>query len=98
MSQPFFDINDTVYAQRNFVVAGEAVDPQVVRVKYMDPSSNVTGWLVYGTSVLVEKVADGQYRIAIAVDEAGTWKCRWESSGTFPSAVEDQFYVRSSSF
>lgn len=98
MSQPFFDINDTVYAQRNFVADGEAIDPEVVRVKYMDPSSNVAGWFTYGTHSEVEKVDNGQYRIALAVDEAGVWRCRWESSGTFPSAVEDQFYVRTSSF
>lgn len=98
MSQPFFDINDTVVAQRNFAANGLPIDPSTVKVKYMDPSSNVTGWLVYGTDVAVEKSANGQYLVRIAVDEAGTWKVRWESSGTYASAVEDQFYVRSSSF
>lgn len=98
MSQPFFDINDTVCAQRNFAANGQPIDPSVVKVKYMDPSSNVTGWLVYGTDTAVEKVDNGQYLLRISADEAGTWRCRWESSGTYASAVEDQFYVRTSSF
>lgn len=98
MSQPYFDINDTVVAQRNFAANGLPIDPSTVKVKYQDPSGNNTAWLVYGTDTAVEKADNGQYLVRIAVDEAGTWKCRWESSGTYASAVEDQFYVRTSSF
>lgn len=98
MSMHFFDVNDVVVSQRTFAADGSAVDPTLVKVKYKDPSGNSTAWLVYGTDVEVTRPAAGVYSIRIGVDEAGLWRVRWESTGTYASAIEDQFYVRTNSF
>lgn len=98
MSMNFFDVNDVVISQRSFAAGGLSIDPTTVKVKYKDPSGNSTTWLTYGVDGEVLRPSAGVYSIRIGVDEAGLWRVRWESTGTYASAVEDQFYVRTNNF
>lgn len=65
-----------------------AIDPTNVRLKYQDPSGNVTK-VAYdgnnGSSIETNRIwrsATGVYNYNIDVDEAGVWHYRWYSTGT----------------
>lgn len=81
-----------------YAVGGSAVDPATVAVKYKDPSGNISAALVYGVDAALVRDEAGTYHTDVSIDEAGTWYVRWYTTGTYQSAVEDDFYVRTSNF
>ncbi len=95
-----YDVGDLVRVTGTFTdVDGVATDPDVVRVKYQDPSGNDTTDL-YGTNNTV-KSATGVYYLDIDIDEAGIWYYRIEgetSGGAGQGAAESWFSVNSSQF
>lgn len=95
-----YDVGDLVRVTGTFTDADDAAtDPDVVRVKYQDPSGNDTTD-VYGVGSTV-KSGTGVYYLDIDADEAGTWYYRVEgetSGGVGQGAAESYFNVRLSEF
>lgn len=76
-------------------VAGTAVDPTAVFVKYKDPGGTVTT-LTYGVDAALVRDSAGNYHVDIDADEAGTWTYRFFSTGTGQAANEKRFTVLAS--
>lgn len=95
-----YDVGDLVRVTGTFTDAdGAATDPDVVRIKYQDPSGNDTTDL-YGTNNTV-KSATGVYYLDIDIDEAGTWYYRVEgetSAQVGQGAAESFFEAKASQF
>lgn len=72
-------------------------DPTAVVAKYEDPSGNETT-KTYGTDPEVVKESAGVYYIDISVDEAGTWYCRFNGTGTLQTATEQSFTAAATQF
>ncbi len=91
-----YDIGDLVRITATFTdAAGDATDPDVVRMKYQDPSGTEA------TDSNPTNSATGVYYADIDVDEAGTWYYRFEgetSGGSPQGAYEAFFYARASEF
>jgi len=68
------------------------VDPDTVKVAWLDPSDNYTE-KTYGTDPEVVKDGTGQYHIDVTVNAGGEWKYRWWSTGTITTAAEASFQV-----
>jgi len=68
------------------------VDPETVKVAWLDPSDNYTE-KTYGTDPEVVKDSTGQYHIDILANAGGEWKYRWWSTGTITTATESKFLV-----
>lgn len=78
---------------------GTYVDPSVVRVKYRAPGQTVGDQttLLYGTDAAVVKDATGKYHVDVdTTNKAGTWRFRWESTGSGQAANEGEFVVDAS--
>ena len=92
-----FDKGDRVKVSVSFAVNGVAVDPATVTMKYQDPSANETT-LVYGTDAALVKSGTGQYYVLVDADESGQWYVRYSTTGSYQTAIEAGFYVRTSQF
>lgn len=75
-------------------IAGVAVDPGVLRLKFKSPAGVVTTWLV--TAGQVVKDAVGSYHAEIPLSEAGSWRYRWEADAPNQGAAEGVLNVRKS--
>ena len=92
-----FDKGDLVKVAVSFASNGVAVDPATLTFKYQDPSSNETT-LVYGTDAALVKAGTGSYYVLVNADESGQWYIRYSTTGSYQTAIEDAFYVRTSQF
>lgn len=94
-----YDIGDRVRVSATFrdPESDAYVDPSTVTVKHRRESGSITT-LVYGTDAAVVRDAVGRYHVDLDVDAAGAWHVRFESSGTYRTAQELTFTVRSGSF
>ena len=70
-----------------------AVDPTIVRFKYRKPGSATTVTLVYLTDASLVRTGAGVYYVDLDADTAGNWSYRWEGTGTYQCATENQFNV-----
>jgi len=50
------------------------------------------------TAVTPTKIATGQYRVELALGEAGVWYLRWKAAGTYVGYAESQLVVKRSNF
>lgn len=98
MAQAKFDVGDLVRVTITFSVGGSNIDPTGLTFRHKDPSGNTSATFTYGTSSEVVRESTGVYYSDVSVDEAGVWRVRWATTGTYQSAVEDDFYVRTSNF
>lgn len=92
-----FDKGDRVKVAVSFAINGVLVDPATVTMKYQDPSLNETT-LVYGTDAALVKAGTGLYYVLVDADESGQWYVRYSTTGSYQTAIEDSFYVRTSQF
>lgn len=75
-----------------FRVGNTLTDPDEVRFKYRKPSDIETRVLTYGVDAEIVHDSVGKYYIDLDLDEAGTWKYRFESDGV-ETAGQKQFRV-----
>lgn len=75
-------------------LAGVAVDPGVLRLKYKDPAGALTTWLVAAGQVVKDSV--GNYHADLPLPTAGAWRYRWEADAPNAGAVEGVLAVRRS--
>jgi hypothetical protein len=91
-----YDIGDLIRIQGTFTDANnDAVDPDVVTVKYKDPSGTIT------TDTSPTNSAVGVYHVDVSVDESGTWHYRFAgttSGGGLQGAEDSLFLVALSEF
>lgn len=71
---------------------GEAVDPDVVKLSYTNPSGD-TVTLEYGEDEELFTTAAGHYEVIIDADEAGRWYYRWWSTGDGQASEQFHFEV-----
>lgn len=90
-----YDIGDTVRFSVAFTnAAGAAADPTTISATVKDPSGNTADY-TYALAT-VSKSATGSYYVDISIDEAGTWWCRWVSTGDPAQAAEQRAYTQRS--
>lgn len=91
-----YDIGDLVRIQGTFTDVNDAAfDPDVVTVKYKDPSGNIT------TNTSASNPSTGVYTVDVTVDESGVWYYRFEgtaSGGAYQGGEETYFSVTASEF
>jgi hypothetical protein len=75
-------------------LAGGLVDPGTVALKVSKPSGAVLAYTFALGTVIKDSV--GNYHRDENIDEAGSWRYRWESTGTGQAAEEGQFVVEPS--
>ena len=97
MSVANFDVGDLVKVAVQYSAAGLAVDPTTVTFKMKSPTPTTTTYL-YGTDAELVRASAGLYYVLVSATSAGRWYVRFSSTGTYQSAVEDDFYVRTSQF
>lgn len=76
--------------------AGDAVDPDTVTFKLMNPCGRTTTY-VYTTDDEVTRSAAGVYVADVIPDSAGRWHYRWVTTGDV-LVQEDSFIVQTSPF
>lgn len=86
-----YDVGDLVRVTATFDDGG--IDPTAVQAKVRQPSGTVTTY-VYGTNLELVKSSTGIYTIDVDVDAAGTWRIRFESTGSGQAAEDHEFYAR----
>lgn len=74
---------------------GNAADPTVVTVKYINPLGTVTE-RTYEDDPAVIRDGTGEYSTDFVVSRPGSWHYRWQSTGAITAASEGQFQVRRS--
>jgi hypothetical protein len=77
--------------------AGALHDPTTVKVRWQKPDGTIT-IKTYVTDAEVVRDSIGAYRADIDANTQGTWKYRWEATGTGQAAKEEEFFVRASAF
>jgi hypothetical protein len=88
-----YDAGDIVRVTASFTnSAGAAVDPSSLQLQYQPPT-NVTTALAYGDGNVI-KSSSGLYYADLAVNSSGTWKYRWNGTGSNAAAAEGMFQVR----
>lgn len=97
MSQSMFDYGDLVRATVSFTAAGSAVDPTTVTFQMQNPAGTETAY-VYGTDAQLVRSGAGTYYVAVNASSVGQWYVRFSTTGTYQTAIEDSFYVRTSKF
>jgi len=68
------------------------IDPDTVKVAWLDPSNNYTE-KTCGTDPEVVKDGTGRYHVDVLASLGGEWKYRWWSTGTITTAAEAKFLV-----
>ena len=71
-----------------------AQDPTQVFFKLHNPAGGTIGYQ-FGSDVALVKQVAGSYYVHVNANVDGTWRYRWESTGTGQAASESAFYVRS---
>lgn len=88
MTIQIFDIGDTVKMQATFKDdSGDLSDPASVTLTVKDPDGDTS-------TPSVTKESTGVYYGTVQVDTAGTWRYRFESTGTPTLAEEGTFKAR----
>lgn len=97
MTEPnSYDLGDLVRISGVFKdAAGEAIDPTSVSFRLRDPAGTVTTY-VYGVAAELVKDSTGNYHIDVGASASGTWRYRWQSTGTGQAAEEGAFVVEPS--
>ena len=75
--------------------ASVAVDPDVVKFKVRTPAGVVTTY-TYGPDNQLVRTATGTYYVEVSAAEQGTYRYRYESTGSGQAAEEAEFKVQSS--
>jgi hypothetical protein len=75
---------------------GNEADPEVVALKVMNPSGQISTYTFANGEVTRDAV--GKFDKSIDLPTAGTWKYRWEGSGTVTAATEAEIEVLRSVF
>lgn len=92
-----YDTGDQVRIEVRFTDDdGQPADPTVVKLFYAGPGTETE--LTYdGVSTIVREGV-GSYYVDIVPQMPGTWRYRWQGSGTVTAAGEERFEVRRSMF
>lgn len=78
-------------------INGAVADPALVQFKYLNPAGSATTY-VYGTHSQLVKDSTGIYHVDLTLASAGTWRVRFESSGTGQAAQESSLIAKYTSF
>lgn len=92
-----YDVGDPVVIELT-VQAGSPLAltaPSEVVLKIIKPDGTLHSELALSDDDIVEDEA-GKYHYDFIVPSAGTWRYRWETSGTVIGAEQDRFVVRPS--
>jgi hypothetical protein len=93
-----YDVGDLVRVTGTWEdSAGVDTDPTALTFAFTDPSANTTTY-TYGVDAELVKSAVGIYCVDVSIDEHGTWRYRFASTGTGQAAAESYFLVRDSRF
>ena len=93
-----YHVGQQVRVWAQFVNEDERVtDPTVITLKYRDPAGSVTE-LTYEADLTITLLGTGEYYADFIDTAPGTWRYRWETSGTITAAAEGQFHVLRSAF
>ena len=96
-----FDFNDEVTLRTatrsgtspwSSAETGDPVDPDTVTFRVRDPTGEVESY-VYESDDEVERVAAGDYRMRLPLNQAGTWQARVEGTGDGAAADWISFTV-----
>lgn len=95
MSEPnLYDLGDLVRVSGTFKTqAGAAIDPSTVSFEFRRPDGTVTSY-AYPATIVRDSL--GTYHVDIDANAPGTWRYRWESTGTGQAAEEGAFVVKES--
>ncbi len=74
--------------------AGTPIDPTTVQFKFTTPAL-VTTTYTYPSDAQLVKDSTGNYHVDIDANTNGTWRVRFQSSGTGQAAAEDEFFIKS---
>lgn len=84
-----YDIGDQPRATVTFTdLDGTTTDPSTVTCTVRKPDGTIT------EPVAASAEPDGTWYADIPVDQAGTWRIRFEGTGALIAAVESRFQVR----
>lgn len=97
MTEPnLYDLGDLVRVAGTFKnTSGVTIDPTTVAFKVRAPGGAVTTY-VYPTDGALVRDSIGNYHVDVSANAAGTWRYRWESTGTGQAAEEGAFVVEGS--
>ena len=74
--------------------AGAAADPTAVLFKFKNSEGTITAY-TYGVDGALVKDSTGNYHVDININQAGTWKWYFYSTGTGQAAEKGSFTVES---
>ena len=77
--------------------SGELVDPDSIVFKFETPTGSQTT-LTNGVDAALTRSSQGRYLAIVNLNEAGEWRFRWETTGTYQGAKEFTRYVDASEF
>lgn len=92
-----YDKGDLIRCSILIKVSDTPTDPTTLKYKVKDPAGTSTTY-TYGTDAALVRDSVGAFHIDISVTLAGTYRYRWESTGTAQGAEEDTFVVQESYF
>lgn len=97
-----YDIGEELRSQitfqrKNAQDTYDLADPSVVVFKYKAPGGTITT-LTYGVDGSLSRVGTGVYRCSFIGSAAGTWKYRWQATGTLVSARERRVNFKPTAF
>jgi hypothetical protein len=78
-------------------ITGAPVDPTTLTLKIKDPALVETTY-VYGVGPQIIKESVGVYYYDLPLIATGTWRYRWEGTGTNMAASEGSLVVNASAF
>jgi hypothetical protein len=76
---------------------GAVTDPALVQFKYLTPAGAATTY-VYGTHSQLVKDSTGVYHVDVTLGSTGTYRVRFESSGTGQASQESSLVAKYTSF
>jgi len=94
-----FDSDEYIVGQKprflgTFRLGKVLTDPTVVKFIYQSPSAANPTVLTYGVDAALERDSVGLYHVDLSLTEAGTWRWRYESTGTVESAQQGYLRVK----
>ena len=89
MAESSYDVGDVahIYVVFTDTETGDLVDPDAVSLIVVSPNG-------IRSQPLVTNDSTGQYHVDVPITASGTWRYRWQSTGTGAGAEEGRFYVK----
>lgn len=92
-----YDVGDLIRCSITIKVSDTLTNPTTLKFKVKNPAGTITTY-TYGTDAELVRDSTGAYHIDISATQAGTYRYRWESTGTAAGAEEGAFVVNESYF